>query len=234
MSSEDDRAEAVNMAEQCLAALRAGDREGDRSLLVHEAISHIVCAFDAQLGRVAYKFLSNVSDTQDAVQECYSNVVKTLREGRNLPQPGSLTPWLLKVLTNACCDQLGRRRRQVALANLDDVTELTDKYAARAWIEAVAKYDPLNMVVEADLDDRIIEAVKVYFERKTEEGREWEIEVIRLRCFRLKPAAICDMLNSDGRYNASHPATFERKEIYRAIEGYSKMIRAARRKENEE
>jgi RNA polymerase sigma-70 factor (ECF subfamily) len=77
-----------------------------------EAFSEIVEAFGDQLYTLSFRFLSNASEAQDAVQETF------LRVYTHLPRYDKrfkFTTWLYRIATNVCIDRLRKRKLENSL-----------------------------------------------------------------------------------------------------------------------
>ncbi len=78
------------------------------------AFNQLVRAYQAQVYRTAYRVLGERPAAEDATQEAFVSAFKHLRAFRG----GSFKAWLLRIVTNACYDQLRARQRRPT-ASLD-------------------------------------------------------------------------------------------------------------------
>jgi len=99
-----DEVELINMAKQ-----------GD--LL---AFNRLITENQSRLFNVAYRIMGDPSDAADATQEALISAFRKLNSFRG----GSFRAWLMRIVTNACYDELRRRKRRPAVS-MDDMGEET-------------------------------------------------------------------------------------------------------------
>src|SRR3990172_9000709 len=87
------------------AALIADARRGDV-----EAFNHLVLAHQSKAFNLAYRITGDGESAADATQEAFLSAYRSLRSYRG----GSFRAWLLRIVTNACYDELRRRKRRPA------------------------------------------------------------------------------------------------------------------------
>jgi RNA polymerase sigma-70 factor, ECF subfamily len=92
---------AGNLADEgrIIAAAQGGDTR---------AFNQLVCAYQGIAHHTAYRILGESEPAADAVQDAFISAYKHLRTFRG----GSFRAWLLRIVTNACYDQLRAKRRQ--------------------------------------------------------------------------------------------------------------------------
>jgi len=78
------------------------------------AFNQLVRAYQAPVYRTAYRVLGDAASAQDATQDAFISAYKHIRTFRG----GSFKAWLLRIVTNACYDQLRVKQRRPA-ASLD-------------------------------------------------------------------------------------------------------------------
>lgn len=83
-----------------------------------DAFNRLVLAYQDMVYNQAYRVLGESAAADDASQEAFISAFKHLRSFRG----GSFRGWLLRIVTNACYDELRRRKRQptTALEPQDD------------------------------------------------------------------------------------------------------------------
>lgn len=136
---------------ELVAAARAGDRG---------ALDVLLRRHHDRVRGVAYRLTGNHADAADATQEALIAVIRGLRgfDGRS-----SFTTWLYRVTTNACLDELRRRRRRpvpAEEATTDDrpvapgETQVDDRLAIDAALAQVSPEFRVPVVLRdlADLD----------------------------------------------------------------------------------
>ncbi|MEA3326907.1 MAG: sigma-70 family RNA polymerase sigma factor [Chloroflexota bacterium] len=94
------------------------------------AFNRLVMHYQDMTYNVAYRIMGEHAASDDATQEAFISAYKKLNQYRG----GSFKAWLLRIVTNACYDELRRRQRYPVTAlkpELDDGETLEDPY----WIE---------------------------------------------------------------------------------------------------
>jgi RNA polymerase sigma-70 factor, ECF subfamily len=102
--------------------LVARARRGDRT-----AFSALVDRYRGAVYGVAYHYLMDRDDAQDAAQEAFVHAYLRLSQ---LQQPERFGPWLRRITANVCLDVL--RRRGAPMASLDALPEWVVHLAAPA------------------------------------------------------------------------------------------------------
>jgi RNA polymerase sigma factor (sigma-70 family) len=92
-------------------ALIAAARRGDT-----QAFNKLILAYQTLAYNVAYRTLHNPDAAADATQEAFISAFRALPGFRG----GSFKAWLLRIVTNACYDQLRRSKRRPT-SSLDDM-----------------------------------------------------------------------------------------------------------------
>jgi len=98
-------------------------REAQRGDL--ESFNRLVLAYQSQVYNLAYRIFGESESAADATQEAFLAAYRSLRGFRG----GSFRSWLLRIVTNACYDELRRRKRRPAAsleAMLDSELEPED------------------------------------------------------------------------------------------------------------
>lgn len=109
----------------------------DEQALIQDALEGKLNAFNALVlhyqdmaYNVAYRIMGEHGAADDAAQEAFISAYQKLNQYRG----GSFKAWLLRIVTNACYDELRRRQRQPVTPlkpELDDGETLENPY----WIE---------------------------------------------------------------------------------------------------
>lgn len=85
--------------EELIAAAREGDlRSFNQLVQIHQSMTY----------NLACRILGNGEEAADATQEAFLSAFKAMANFRG----GSFKAWLLRIVTNACYDQLRRKRRR--------------------------------------------------------------------------------------------------------------------------
>ena len=97
-------------------ALIASAREGDV-----RAFNQLVMLYQSMVYNVAYRILSDADAASDATQDAFLSAFKAMGKFRG----GSFKAWLLRIVTNACYDQLRVKQRRPT-SSLDDLPVESD------------------------------------------------------------------------------------------------------------
>ena len=108
----------------------------DESGLIHEAqrgnldsFNRLVLAYQEIVYNQAYRVLSDEAGAEDATQEAFISAFRSLRSYRG----GSFKAWLLRIVTNACYDELRRRQRR-PVQPLEPVDEEDEEVESPRWL----------------------------------------------------------------------------------------------------
>jgi RNA polymerase sigma-70 factor (ECF subfamily) len=127
-------------------ALIASARKGDV-----RAFNQLVMLYQSMAYNLAYRILSDPDAAADATQDAFVSAFKAMRKFRG----GSFKAWILRIVTNACYDQLRikQRRPTNSLDDLpieqDHVTYLRDE-AERP--DQVVERQELNRLIQAAIN----------------------------------------------------------------------------------
>jgi RNA polymerase sigma-70 factor (ECF subfamily) len=97
-----------------IQAAQSGDLDAFNRLV----IEHQGLAFN-----LAYRIMADPAAAEDATQEAFISAYRALRRFRG----GSFRAWLMRIVTNACYDELRRRKRKPS-TSLDQITETRDDF----------------------------------------------------------------------------------------------------------
>jgi RNA polymerase sigma-70 factor (ECF subfamily) len=86
-----------------------------------DSFNHLVLDYQNQVYNQAYRMMGECEAADDATQEAFISAYRNLHTFRG----GSFRAWLLRIVTNACYDELRRRKRRptTPLEPLDDSGE---------------------------------------------------------------------------------------------------------------
>lgn len=113
------------------------------------AFNTLVLHYQDMVYNVAYRVMGEHDASCDATQEAFISAYQKLEQYRG----GSFKAWLLRIVTNACYDELRRRQRQPMTPlkpDLDDGETLESPY----WIEDNSP-NPEEQSEEAELQESI-------------------------------------------------------------------------------
>jgi len=73
-----------------------------------DAFSELILHYQSQVFNLAYYILHDPAAADDATQEAFISAYRSIKKFRG----GSFRSWLLRIVTNACYDELRRRKRR--------------------------------------------------------------------------------------------------------------------------
>jgi RNA polymerase sigma-70 factor (ECF subfamily) len=121
-------------------ALIEAARKGDA-----RAFNQLVMLYQSMAYNVAYRILGNADAAADATQDAFISAFKAMRKFRG----GSFKAWILRIVTNACYDQLRSKQRrptdslddlpveQDHVSYMHDQSEQPDEYVERRELNQV-------------------------------------------------------------------------------------------------
>lgn len=92
-------------------ALIQSARKGDL-----DSFNSLVLVYQHQVYNLAYRIMGDEAPAADATQDAFISAYKNLKSFRG----GSFKSWLLRIVTNACYDDLRRKKRRPAIS-LDEL-----------------------------------------------------------------------------------------------------------------
>ncbi|MBE0409395.1 MAG: sigma-70 family RNA polymerase sigma factor [Anaerolineales bacterium] len=105
-------------------ALIASAQEGDL-----DSFNRLVLAYQDMVFTQAVRLLNDDQAADDAAQEAFISAFKSIRKYRG----GSFRAWLLRIVTNACYDELRRRKRRPTTP-LEPLDDSGDEIESPGWI----------------------------------------------------------------------------------------------------
>jgi RNA polymerase sigma-70 factor (ECF subfamily) len=108
-----------------------------------DSFNGLVLAYQSQVYNLAYRILGETDSAADATQEAFISAFRNLRGYRG----GSFRGWLLRIVTNACYDELRRRKRRPE-ASLDALTDAESGPDEEAEVSLVAQHEPPEAAAE--------------------------------------------------------------------------------------
>ncbi len=117
------------------------------------SFNQLVRAHQAIVYRTAYRVLGNPGEAEDATQDAFISAFKHIRSFRG----GSFKAWLLRIVTNACYDQLRSKQRkptaslEALLVDPDDPAPGMDQVAPDSPHDAAERQE-LNAAIQRGLE----------------------------------------------------------------------------------
>ena len=114
-----------------------------------ESFNTLVLAYQSSVYNLAYRLIGDSEIAADATQEAFIAAYGHLASFRG----GSFKAWLMRIVTNACYDEMRRRKRRptVSLDNPDDEQEI-QLVSTSDSPETLAQRNALNRVIQDCLD----------------------------------------------------------------------------------
>lgn len=105
---------------QCIARALEGDLE---------AFNQLVLAYQDSAYNLAYRMLNDPDAAADVTQSAFIAAYRSLKTYRG----GSFRAWVLRMVTNACYDELRRRKRRPTVA-LEPLNRDKEEIESPAWL----------------------------------------------------------------------------------------------------
>jgi RNA polymerase sigma-70 factor (ECF subfamily) len=110
-----------------------------------DSFNRLVLAHQERAFNLAYRILGDPDSASDATQEAFLSAYRNLKGYRG----GSFRAWILRIVTNACYDELRRQKRRPSVS-LDDLGDGQEETEPDAWDRLATD--------EATPEDRVLEA----------------------------------------------------------------------------
>lgn len=134
----------------------------DEALLIQEAVrgdldsfNRLVLNYQDLLFNQAYRMMGDSESAEDAVQDAFISAYQHLQYFRG----GSFKAWLLRIVTNACYDDLRRRKRRPSQP-LEPLDEDDEEIESPPWLadpgespEERLERSQLNLAIQNCLND---------------------------------------------------------------------------------
>ena len=118
-----------------------------------DAFNRLVIAYQDRVYNQAYRVLGNHQSADDATQEAFISAFRKLSSFRG----GSFRAWLLRIVTNACYDELRRQKRRPTTA-LEPVDENDEEIESPYWIADPGEL-PEEQAVRSEIGNAIQECL---------------------------------------------------------------------------
>jgi RNA polymerase sigma-70 factor (ECF subfamily) len=94
-----------------------------------DAFNRLVLAYQDMLYGQAYRMMGEKHAAEDATQDAFISAFKKINSYRG----GSFKAWLLRIVTNACYDELRRRKRRPT-TQLEPVNDENEPIESPSWL----------------------------------------------------------------------------------------------------
>ena len=132
------------------AALIRAAQHGDL-----DSFNRLVLHYQDMVYSQAYRMIGEVDSAEDATQEAFISAYRGLRSYRG----GSFNAWLLRIVTNACYDELRRRKRHPT-TSMEPLSDDEEEIESPRWMrdpsespEERTERDELGSAIRHCLDD---------------------------------------------------------------------------------
>lgn len=115
-----------------------------------DAFNRLVMEYQDLAYNVAYRVVGERTAAEDAVQDAFISAFRKLKSFRG----GSFKAWLLRIVTNACYDELRRQKRRPTVS-LQPMGADEDEIESPAWLE-----DPGETPEEKALREELSQAIQ--------------------------------------------------------------------------
>jgi len=114
-----------------------------------EAFNRLILAYQEMVYNQAYRVIGESDAAEDATQETFISAYRKIDSYRG----GSFKAWLLRIVTNACYDELRRRKRRPVVP-LEPTDEYDEEIESPRWIADPGE-SPEDFTLRAELSDAI-------------------------------------------------------------------------------
>lgn len=114
-----------------------------------EAFNRLILAYQDMVYSQAYRVLGDPQGADDAAQQTFISAYKNLRSFRG----GSFRAWLLRIVTNACYDELRRQKRR-PMTSLEPLDDSGEEIESPKWLADSSEL-PEDSVLRAELGQAI-------------------------------------------------------------------------------
>jgi len=116
-----------------------------------DAFNRLVLAYQDLAYNVAFRVTGERTSAEDAVQDAFISAYRKLKTFRG----GSFKAWLLRIVTNACLDELRRQKRRPVVALQPPGINDDEEIESPSWLE-----DPGESPEEAILREELSTAIQ--------------------------------------------------------------------------
>ena len=114
-----------------------------------DAFNRLVLAYQDMVYNQAYRVMGEPDAAEDATQEAFISAYRKLHTYRG----GSFKAWLLRIVTNACYDELRRRKRRPTTP-LEPTDEFDEEIESPHWLADTSEA-PEDTALRTELSEAI-------------------------------------------------------------------------------
>ncbi len=114
-----------------------------------DAFNRLVLAYQDLVYVQAYRMMGEAESAEDATQEAFISAYRNIKSYRG----GSFRGWLLRIVTNACYDELRRRGRRPTIP-LEPVDDNDEELESPSWLADPGE-SPEDAAMRAELEQSI-------------------------------------------------------------------------------
>ena len=136
--------------------MQAGENQLDESRMIEyalegdlDAYNRLVLEYQDIAYNVAFRITGERTSAEDAVQDAFLSAYRKLKTFRG----GSFKAWLLRIVTNACLDELRRQKRRPMVA-LQPADEFDEEIETPTWLEDPGE-TPEDAILRGELSNAI-------------------------------------------------------------------------------
>lgn len=115
------------------------------------AFNHLVLEYQETAFNVALRMMGDVPSAEDAAQTAFISAYKNIRQYRG----GSFRAWVLRMVTNACYDELRRQKRRPTVSLDGDDDDDSDPMVETGWAADPKAANPQEEMEKAELEHAI-------------------------------------------------------------------------------
>jgi RNA polymerase sigma-70 factor (ECF subfamily) len=114
-----------------------------------EAFNRLILAYQEMVYNQAYRVMGEADAAEDATQEAFISAYRKIHTYRG----GSFKAWLLRIVTNACYDELRRRKRRPVVA-IEPTDDYDNEIESPRWMASPGE-SPEDFVTRTELSASI-------------------------------------------------------------------------------
>jgi RNA polymerase sigma-70 factor (ECF subfamily) len=184
-----------------------------------DAFNRLVLTYQDLAYNVAYRIMGEHAAAEDAVQEGFISAYRNLNRFRG----GSFRAWVMRIVTNACYDELRRRKRRPTTP-LEPLNQDAEEVESPTWLE-----DPEESPEEFAERSDLSRAIQECLDRLTEEFRA---VVVLVDIQGMNYSEVSDVVKSPLGTIKSRLAR-ARYQLRDCLQGFGELLPAAFRLEEE-